>query len=71
MWFSVWSWISSLRRLPPSVPQVVLTTNHTRAGVPDFEDAVYGPRNQPFAMFVAGYGNDRFPYRRRVSLCPV
>ena len=29
--------------LPPSVPQVVLSTNHTRVGVPDCEDAVYHP----------------------------
>ncbi len=43
IWLSVWSWFSSLRRLPPSVPQVVLSTNHTRAGVPDCEDAVYDP----------------------------
>ncbi len=43
MWFSVWSWVSSLRRLPPSVPQVVLSTNHARADVPDCEDAVYHP----------------------------
>ena len=27
----------------PSVPQIVLSTNHTRAGVPDCEDAVYDP----------------------------
>ena len=27
----------------PSVPQVVLSTNHTRATVPDYEDAVYDP----------------------------
>ncbi len=30
-------------RLPPSVPPVVRFTNHTRAGVPDNEDAVYHP----------------------------
>ena len=30
-------------RFPPSVPQVVLSTNHTREGVPDHEDAVYDP----------------------------
>ena len=29
--------------MPPSVPQVVLSTNHARAGVPDCEDAVYHP----------------------------
>ncbi len=29
--------------MPPSVPQVVLSTNHARAGVPDHEDAVYDP----------------------------
>ncbi len=39
----MWSWTSSLRRLPPSVPQVVLSTNHTPVGVPDCEDAVYHP----------------------------
>ncbi len=39
----MWSWTSSLRRLLLSVPQVVLSTNHTRAGVPDCEDAVYHP----------------------------
>ncbi len=33
---------SSLWRLPPSVPQVVLSTNHARAGVPDYEDALSG-----------------------------
>ncbi len=43
MWPSVWSWVPSLRRLPPNVPQVVLSTNHARAGVPDYEDAVYHP----------------------------
>ncbi len=43
VWFSVWSWFSSLRRVPPSIPQVVLSTNHARAGVPDCEDAVYDP----------------------------
>jgi len=43
MWLSVWSWVSSLWRLAPSVPLVVMFTNHTRAGVPDHEDAVYDP----------------------------
>ncbi len=43
MWFSVWSRASSLRRLPLSVPQVVLSTNRARADVPDCEDAVYDP----------------------------
>ncbi len=41
MRLSVCSWVSSLRRLPPSVPQVVLSTIHARAAVPDYEDAVY------------------------------
>ncbi len=27
----MWSWFSSLRRLPPSVPQVILSTNHARS----------------------------------------
>ncbi len=39
----MWPWASSLRRLAPSVPQVVLSTNHTREGVPDYKDAVYHP----------------------------
>ena len=43
MWFSVWSWVSSLWKLAPSVTQVVMTTNHARADVPDYEDAVYHP----------------------------
>ncbi len=60
IWLSVWSWFSSLRRLPPNTPLVVLSTNHTRVIVPDYEDAGYGCRNQPFAMFVAGYGNELF-----------
>ncbi len=39
----MWSWFSPLRRLPPSIPLVVLSTNYTRVGVPDYEDAVYHP----------------------------
>ncbi len=42
MWLSVWSWVSSPGRLPRSVPQAVLSTNHTRAGVADYEDALSG-----------------------------
>jgi hypothetical protein len=34
IWLSVWSWFSSLQRVPPSVPQVVLSANHTRAAFP-------------------------------------
>ncbi len=44
-----------------SIPPAVLTTNRTRADVPDYEDAGYGSRNQPFARFVAGYRNELFP----------
>ncbi len=44
-----------------SIPPAVLTTNRARADVPDYEDAGYGSRNQPFAMFMAGYGNELFP----------
>ncbi len=29
--------------VPPNVPQVVLSTNHIRAGVRDCEDGVYDP----------------------------
>ncbi len=43
MGLSIWSWGSSLERLPPSIPKVVLSTNHTREGVPDYEDADYHP----------------------------
>ncbi len=43
MGLSMWSWISSLGRLLVSIPPAVLTTNCTRADVPDYEDAVYDP----------------------------
>ncbi len=37
----------------PSVPQVVLSTNHARADVPDHEDAVYHPAMSAFTWFTA------------------
>ncbi len=37
------SWFSFLGRLLVSIPPAVLTTNHARAGIPDYEDAVYHP----------------------------
>ena len=49
----MWSWFSSLWRLPPSVPQVVLSTNHTRADVPDCENAVYDPSMSALTWFAA------------------
>ncbi len=39
----MWSWVSSLRRLPLNTPLVVLSTNHTRVTVPDYGEAAYHP----------------------------
>ena len=43
MRLSVWSRSSSLWRLPPCVPQIVLSANHARGAVPDYQNAVYRP----------------------------